>query len=251
MHGVWAGLGRSTACEFDEAPDAAWMLSGLPDQDYNKVFRSEFAPDDADARIEEILTYYESRSVPMSWWLVPSSRPADLGARLEAHGLRRRSDLPGMALDINQVNGDCAPPAGLVIERVQDDGTLAEFVHVSSVAFGLPETMEPGILRIASGAGYGPKDRFCHFLGMLDGEPVATASGYFGEGVVGVQNITTLPQARRRGVGTATTMAVLQEARNRGYRIASLQSSEAAYSMYQRMGCKEYVTIIGYVRELQ
>ena len=249
VHGAWAGLGRSTVCELNETPDAAWMLSGMPDQDYNKVFRSEFQPDDADARIEEILAYYESKSVPMSWWLMPSSGPADLGARLEARGLNRRSDLPGMALHINQVNGDFAPPTGFVIERVQDDDTLAAFVHISSVAFSLPETMEPGLLRIASGAGYGQKDRFCHFLGRLDGEPVATATGYFGEGVVGVQNITTVPQARRRGVGTATTMAVIREARERGYRIASLQSSEAAYSMYERMGFREYVAIIGYVRD--
>lgn len=251
VQGAWAGFGRSTACELNETPEATWMLSGMPDQDYNKVVRSEFEPDDVDARIEEILAYYESKGVPMSWWLGPSSRPADLGARLEAHGMTRKRDSVGMALDINEVSEDYTPPAGLVVETVEDDDTLARFVHVSTVTFNLPETMESSINRVTSGAGYGPSDRFRHYLGVLDGEPVATATGYLGEGVVSVQNITTLPQARRQGVGTAVTMAPILEARDRGYRIASLQASEMGYPMYEKMGFRQYMKFAVYVRELQ
>ena len=132
---------------------------------------------------------------------------------------------------------------------VQDDDTMARFVHVSTVTFDLPKTMEASILSMTIGAGYGPKDRFRHYLGVLDGEPVATATGYLGECVVSVQNITTLPQARRRGVGTVVTMAPILEARDKGYRIASLQASKMGYPMYEKMGFREYMRFTAYIRE--
>ena len=248
--GAWSSLGRSPGCETNQTVEATWMFTGLPDYDYNKVVRSQLNPGDADAMIEKILAYYASRKVPMSWWLGPSARPADLGARLEAHGMTHRSDSTGMALDMEELNEDAQQPSGLVIERVEDDATLAKLVHVSVVNFNLPETMEPGILRKTSGAGYGPGQRFRHYLGVLDGEPVATASMYLGDGVVSIQNITTAPQARRLGVGTAITMSPILEARDLGYRIASLQASKMGYSMYERMGFKEYMKFAVYVRML-
>jgi len=122
---------------------------------------------------------------------------------------------------------------------------------VSTMNFNLPNAMEPRIHRVTINAGYGPSDRFSHYLGLLDGEPVATATGYKGERVVSIQNITTSPQARRRGVGTAVTMAPILEAREIGYRIASLQASKMGYPMYEKMGFREYMRFKVYVREIQ
>jgi len=135
------------------------------------------------------------------------------------------------------------------VEKVKDNDTLSQFVHVSSMNFDLPEAMEPIIRNVTSAAGYASGDRFSHYLGLLNGEPVATSTGYKGDRVISIQNITTLPQARRQGVGTAVTLAPILEARDLGYNIASLQASKMGYPMYEKMGFREYMRFTAYIRE--
>ena len=111
--------------------------------------------------------------------------------------------------------------------------------------------MEDELFRIMAGAGYGPGQSFRHYLGLLDGKPVATGGMHVGDSVVGITNITVLPEARRRGIGTAISRAPVLKARDLGYRIACLQSSKMGYPMYERMGFREYLKFAVYVRTIE
>jgi ribosomal protein S18 acetylase RimI-like enzyme len=63
---------------------------------------------------------------------------------------------------------------------------------------------------------------------------------------IGIFNLGTLPDARRRGVGTALTALALHEARERGCTTTSLQSTPIAEGVYASLGfadlgrCLEY-----------
>ena len=81
------------------------------------------------------------------------------------------------------------------------------------------------------------------FLAYYDGNPVASSLVFYEEGVAGIYNVTTLEEARGKGIGTAITLAPLHEAKKLGYEIAILHSSEMALNMYKQMGFKEYCTI--------
>ena len=93
---------------------------------------------------------------------------------------------------------------------------------------------------IYAGLGIDPQAPLQHFLGMLDGEPVATSSFFVGAGVVSAQHVTTLESARRQGMGAAMTLAALHAARDQGHRVAVLISSSMAVDVYRRLGFKEY-----------
>ena len=82
-----------------------------------------------------------------------------------------------------------------------------------------------------------------HYLGLLDGAPVATASLFIGAGVAGIMYVSTLPAARRRGIGAAVTLAAMLDARDLGYRIGVLQSSNQGYPVYRRLGFVEVCKI--------
>ena len=78
------------------------------------------------------------------------------------------------------------------------------------------------------------------YLGNIDGTPVATSELFLGGGVAGIHGVTTVPEFRGRGIGTAMTLSPIIDARRRGYAIGVLFSSEMAVGIYRRLGFQEY-----------
>jgi ribosomal protein S18 acetylase RimI-like enzyme len=72
-----------------------------------------------------------------------------------------------------------------------------------------------------------------HWVGYLEGRPVATASACVGAHHVDVEFISTMPETRGRGVGRALTAAATTVAPDRP---AMLIASDAGRSVYARLG---------------
>jgi GNAT superfamily N-acetyltransferase len=85
-----------------------------------------------------------------------------------------------------------------------------------------------------------------HLLGRLDGRPVATATFLLAAGIVGIYDVSTVPDARRRGIGTAMTVAALQAGRAAGYEVAFLQPSPMGRNLYERLGFRPCYTCGAY-----
>jgi len=58
-------------------------------------------------------------------------------------------------------------------------------------------------------------------------------------GVAGIFAVSTLPEARGRGIGTALTVAPLVDAREAGYRVGTLQASDMGYPIYRKLGFQD------------
>jgi ribosomal protein S18 acetylase RimI-like enzyme len=74
------------------------------------------------------------------------------------------------------------------------------------------------------------------FVGYADGVPVAKSMGFRHADLVGVYNVGTAEEARRRGYGWAMTMAVLVAGAAAGCSTATLQSSAMGLPMYEKHG---------------
>ena len=81
----------------------------------------------------------------------------------------------------------------------------------------------------------------------LDGDIVAAALAYDRCGDCGIFNVGTAERARRRGFGTALTVAQLHDARARGCTTASLQSTPTAERVYAATGFRDLGRILEYV----
>ncbi len=241
LEAQWLSRARAPGCEMLDRPEILRVFTGAPSQSLNCVTRARFEEAEADARIRETHDYFRSKGVPMIWWIGPYSRPSDLGERLLAHGAERlEHDLPAMAMDLRRLNDGASAPDDLEIEHVTDAAGLRRFIAAFAAGTEAPDDMSAAFLRINAGAGYGRERGWRHYVGLLAGEPVSTASLHLSDGVAGINAVGTAPNARRMGIGTAVTLAALRHARGRGYRTAALKSSDMAFGMYRRMGFEEY-----------
>jgi len=122
--------------EVHDDPDMLWTITNIPFPLFNSVFRARLQPRDVDAVIEATLRRYKARNVPVLWWTGPTTRPQNLGAYLEAHGLvNEEGDSPGMAVDLQALSESFDRPRELEVELVNDAESLRKW---SEGATGYP-----------------------------------------------------------------------------------------------------------------
>jgi len=84
-------------------------------------------------------------------------------------------------------------------------------------------------------------------VARVDGEIAAAALAYDHDNDCGIFNVSTAERARRRGLGTALTVAQLHDALARGCVTASLQSTPMAERVYATAGFRDLGRILEYV----
>lgn len=132
---------------------------------------------------------------------------------------------PCMVLD--QLPTEAVAVAGLEISRCEDDeGFDRHASAIGDMAF-VNTFMNRAIVRDPS---------YALWVGCLDGVPVATSIAYYTAGVVGIYNVGTRPDVRRRGVGWAMTSVALASGVARGCEVAVLQGSGMGAPLYAAHG---------------
>jgi GNAT superfamily N-acetyltransferase len=232
-------LGRAGGAEERDDGRVWWTIGGSPIDYHNCVVRADLGPDAADAVIEESLRRLRSHGVPGTWHVGPSMRPADLGDRLRRHGFAYADDEIGMAMDLERLADGDPGPVDLSVVAVRDDRLLRTWTATLARGFGEGEREAAWVGSMYSAIGLGDDVPWRHYLALLDGQPVATASLFVGAGVAGIYFVFAVAEARRRGIGAAITLAGLRDARAMGLRTAVLGSSRMGYSVYRRLGFVE------------
>lgn len=155
----------------------------------------------ADAEIEDVVertcAEYAAAGVPFKWFVGPETRPADLGARLEARGFRGVR-VRGMAIEPRA--SSITAPDDVTVElvttatREEHDACFAEGWGVASPAHAIAD------------------ERFESFLARIDGAAVGTCGSVRKERCVYLVGGNVLPAFRRRGVYRAMLAARLARA---------------------------------------
>ena len=228
--------------ELHDDPDCRWTLSDLPFPLFNSVMRARVPEGRADALIESRIAACRSRRVPMLWWTGPSSLPADLPERLDRHGFLLEPAF-GMAADLAAESPQPSADPAVAIEAVEDASGMTIWSRVLCDSFGAPQRFGEAFSDLAVAIGLDARSPFRHFLARVNGEPAATCSLFLGAGVAGIYDVATVPDLRRRGVGSLLTWTVMNEARARGYRMAILHSSTSGLGMYRQLGFREVCAI--------
>jgi len=191
----------------------------------NALLARDLAPTERAGALVAMAAAYESAGVARhAAWVY--ERDEAMRVDLERHGYAVDASTRAMGMAL----------ADMRLPRPEIDRRATPWSEYARL-FGLPA----GFL---SGADH---DVFHLVVACLGGEPVASALAFDHEGDCGIFNVTTLEHARRRGLGTALVAFQLHDARDRGCRTASLQSTPMAVNMYATAGFRDLGVIIEYV----
>jgi GNAT superfamily N-acetyltransferase len=240
-------LGHAGGGDERDDSEITWTIGGSPLSYHNAVVRANLTPETVDATILASRERMTMHGVPGSWHVGQSMRPDDLRRRLIVAGFTHAGDEPGMAVDLLALNEDAPMPEGLTIQRVRDSAEIATWaVTLNANGFGEGAIESEWVGAMYARLGCGDATPWRHYLGLLDGAPVATSTLFLGAGVSGIYFVSVHPDARRRGIGAALTLAPLCAARELGYHIGVLGASALGEPVYRRLGFTTYCQIALY-----
>lgn len=224
-------LGRINGSEVCDRPGVKCVFAG---SGFNRVLGSRFPAAAAEAVVGLVVDRLDVLGIDALWYLV-STAPPGLSAVLGRHGFIHQSEWTSMAFDLTAFSSAGERPAGLEVREAVSSEDLDAWAELVTASYGFGEDVHRNYSRhlIARGdAGF----KRHHFLGLLDGRPVATIALFKGKEAAGIYWVGTHPAARNRGIAAAMTRYALLEAKKAGYELATLNASAAGHPVYRQIG---------------
>jgi GNAT superfamily N-acetyltransferase len=206
--------------------DLSWT-SGTPYSPSMVPFPA-LEPEQAGAMLDELISFYLKQPPKgAGCWSLDPPCPADLGARLLARGFQPGWRPRWMGLDLHRVQTDHPAPKGLDI-FIDNTISLDNIKDLPYAQVVIPSS------RMAELPG-----QWTRFIARWKGKIVAhsvvfLSTGPFG--AAGIYHVGVVPRARSLGIGKAVTLAACLHARDKGYRYAVLNSTDAGRTTYERLG---------------
>jgi predicted GNAT family acetyltransferase len=148
------------------------------------------------------------------------------------HGLTTVMTEPAMVARAADVARPSVP-ANVEIVRVTDAELLARLVDVEVRSFETEREVAERLL----GPGQLSLPSVRWYAAVAESRPIGQAYTHMLMGAVGVWGVATVPEFRRRGIGTALTAFAIRDAPESD--LAWLMATPAGTSMYERMGFRK------------
>jgi len=227
--------------EIAALPGALAMYSGLDYGVFNIAMlegRVSHAGLTLEQRLVEIAHFFKQRTPRWSIWLCDDLLDQAIRRRarqtLGDFGLRAISHPPGMLAPA------LLPPTGRLpaidLEPVGAGPMQKAFTEITSISFEIPF----GVAQAVYAQDNAWKRDYRGFVGLAGTRPVSIVAIVPTGDVLGVYSLATHPAFRRLGYAEATLRAAVAEMQRRtGIEHIALQSTEAGYSLYRRMGFRD------------
>jgi ribosomal protein S18 acetylase RimI-like enzyme len=148
----------------------------------------------------------------------------------ERLGLMMQEETPAMLMRPDELRG--VDVRSLQVVKATTADTLAQALATAADAFGAP----PEAFAALYGLDVTGLDKLIVYIGRVGDVDVSTATGYTVGGATAIFNVATPPSHRGHGFGGAITTCAVREGFSAGAEFAWLQSSDAGYSVYERLG---------------
>ncbi|WP_374018977.1 GNAT family N-acetyltransferase [Paenibacillus thiaminolyticus] len=217
---------------------------GMPADTFNiGVLRADDAG--SEGAVRQMTDYFAARSFPMSLWCWEPLGASTL-QEIEHAGLSLAEVNEGMYAYAEDLSPGAYMPEGFAVKQVRTPGEVAQFGAVLSCLFGESSEAKHVSLyydRLAESQLW-TRPEMALYIGVLnDGTPVTVGSTIRSRDNVGIYDIATLDEYRKRGFGSAMFHHILSDILTWHDGLIVLQASEAGAGLYKRAGFRPVCAI--------
>lgn len=210
---------------------------GLPSDTFNVIVLRDLR---VSAEMQASCDRFISKGFPFAVWGWESAiNNADL-SHLTQQGLVHTETHRAMYADLSSMQLASLPVEGLEIKQATTAGDLLYFGEVISDLFGDSSEGRQVLTYFEHLCSY-PLSMFPdlrYYVGTFQGKAVAIGTLFVGSQTVGIYDIVTHDDYRRRGIGSAMFQRLLKDALTTNRRFAVLQASPDGLGIYLKAGFK-------------
>jgi ribosomal protein S18 acetylase RimI-like enzyme len=214
---------------------------------FNCVLYYNFDKDSLLKQLKSFKEYGKSRKTSLLWLKGPSSNPRDIEPILSGEDFKYDDRMTGMAVDINKINPSQKDIPGFRIEVVENSRQLNGWIFACLKGFNENGKNFQNIYDFEESLGMEKTLPWVRFTGIVDDEPVATSAVFLGSKAAGLDNVTTIPMWRKKGVGALMVKKALRFSESRGYKVGVLQASDMGLGLYRRLGFRKFAVSKEYI----
>lgn len=237
----------------DQLPDSElidrddWVQVRTPSSrgpNHNMVLRARLDPDEADARIAEVVADHAARGAGFAWIVSEGSAPEDLSKRLVAGGVPQVSR--GLGMTRSTLVTDAPPPPSNVRIEPATEGDIQAVGEIGAAAWGrgpaFARRISDWVRRVLAGEGGDVR----WWLTYLDDELVGSCTLRVLPGLGYLQGASVVPKARGHGLYRAMTWLRLADLHQRGIPSAVIWADERTSAPIARKMGFSVVTTLAY-----
>ena len=206
------------------------------------VYKVNFG-DKPDEEIRELVQAYREKGAPAAWCVTPLSTQNNIREILFSMGLMDPADADmndqGMAIPPEQMAELRAGTDNSSIAAVRRVGGKEDFKTWCSIT----NEVLAGFQMLDSDLYYPlcESGKMVCFLGYAGERPAAASAAINNNGNATLEFIATLPDYRKKGMGTAVCRAAINHLINDGAYVISLRAREMGASLYKSLGFRVYL----------
>jgi ribosomal protein S18 acetylase RimI-like enzyme len=227
------------------------IYSGLDYGVFNiSLLTRPVADGELEKRLAELGRFFRQRTLRWSVWLCEDMLDAAVRRHerqiFANYGMRPISQPPGMLAP--SLRPPAHPLPEIEVRPVVDRETRAAFAEITCVAFEIPYAIAHAVYsRERAWVSNGPNG-YEGFVGYVDGRAASIVAAVQAAGAIGIYSLATMPEFRKRGYAEAMLREAVRRISERtGITQVILQSTDAGYELYKRMGFRDVTRFTVYL----
>jgi ribosomal protein S18 acetylase RimI-like enzyme len=239
-------FGTSSNFELIEKNNMVKFFSIVPLPYFNSMVYYDFNFLTVEKELKNFIQNGKSRKIPLRWLINPSCKPKNIKNLLENHHFSYYSKMIGMAIDNKDLNNCSNNFSEMEIIPVDNQAKLKNWVLIFLNSFCGNDKYFKTMYASEKSLGYNKNLPFLRFIGLMDKKAVSISAIFLGSEAAGLENVTTLPEWRRKGIGAIMACHAINFAQSSGYNISVLWSTDMGFNLYKNLGFKQYTELKRY-----
>jgi ribosomal protein S18 acetylase RimI-like enzyme len=228
----WRTLGQARNM-IHETGEIEYIMSE-PRGGAERIFDLHFPAHSANEKVAQLAKDVREGRLPRSILVPLDPEPPDLADLLHKNGYTFDASGACMLMDLDTLPETFPPTPGVEVCTANNPDLLDSWVRIVNTALAGYELMSREQFM----------DLYCleHvvlLLGTFHGSPAATGMVLLDGDLASLEMVSTLPEFRRKGLGSAVTLAGLELMKQRGAVTATLRAEPDGIAIYRKAGFRE------------